>query len=269
MKKDIVIFTNGNLFAYVILKDFVEKYKSRISCVVLVSGDYKGNSGLKALYLYFKSVTLSFFLYKLFTLIIIKILKITNPSQTWDVKSLCIKNGINNLITTPNIKDVQLFNSIQQLNAEYLVSVSCPQFISKKWISLYNEKVINIHSSDLPAYAGLAPYYWVLSNNESKTATTVHYVTPKFDAGNILEKAELKIENNISVFRLFFQLSKLGSKIIIKAFEKMQQNNPGQMQDLTRYSYYSNPDLKSYRSLKRNNFKLFTFKDIKYIINNI
>jgi folate-dependent phosphoribosylglycinamide formyltransferase PurN len=266
MNKDIVIFTNGNLFAQVILNSFIQQYSHRIACVVLVTGDYKGNGGFDALYKYFKSVTFPFFIYKITTLLIIKFLKIYRPKRIWNVKSCCINNGIETILEVTNIKDESLFEKINSLNATYLISVSCPQFISKKWLEVFKYKAINIHSSDLPAYAGLAPYYWVLVNNETKTATTVHYITPKFDAGNILEKSDLKIEHHTSVFKLFYRLSQLGEKALLNAFEKLELGHNGEDQDLSKYSYYSNPDFQSYIKLKKNGFCLIKASDIKTLI---
>lgn len=269
MTKDIVIFTNGNLFAYIILKPLIEYYHQRIAGVVLVSGDYKGNSGLNALVKYFNAVTFPFFVYKIFTLILVKILRIIKPKQCWDVESFCNNYDIKTIISVPNIKSEDLYVKIKNLNATYLISVSCPQFISKKWLELFQYKAINIHSSDLPSYAGLAPYYWVLANNETKTATSVHYITPKFDAGNILMKGEISIEKNISVFKLFLELSVLGGSVLHGAFKKLEEGDEGTKQDLTKYSYYSNPDFKSYLSLIKNHYYLISLNDIKYIIKSL
>lgn len=266
MHRDIVVFTNGNLFAAIILKKFIKLYNQRISLIVIVSGDYKGNSGFNALFKYYRSVTFPFFIYKIITLLLIKILNIVYPKRIWDVKSMCQPYQDIQLINVNSIKDDGLYELVKGKKSTFLISVSCPQYISNKWLNLFNYKAINIHSSDLPAYAGLAPYYWVLANNEQQTSISVHYITSKFDAGNILEKKSLQIQKNTTVFNLFYNLSLNGEHILVRAFQKVEVNDPGENQIMSKYSYYSNPDFKSYIRLRKNGFKLIEIKDIYKLI---
>ena len=130
--KNIVIFTNGNLFSRIILDRFTKKHVSKISYVVLIAGDYHGNHGLKALIKYFKTTALRFVFFKIWTLLVIKILKIFNNNIIPDVYGLCIKYDIK-YIKVNNINEPGLFEKISVSKPQYLISVSCPQLIKEKW----------------------------------------------------------------------------------------------------------------------------------------
>ena len=62
------------------------------------------------------------------------------------------------------------------------------KILSKKFLNLYGNKVINIHPSLLPKFKGLNTYSRILKNSEIKTGCTVHYVNEKLDSGNIITK---------------------------------------------------------------------------------
>ena len=57
-----------------------------------------------------------------------------------------------------------------------------------------NKKIINIHPSLLPKYAGLNTFQRVLENKEKLTGCTVHYVNNKLDSGKIILKKKIYIE---------------------------------------------------------------------------
>ena len=69
----------------------------------------------------------------------------------------------------------------------YKISLVClagyMKILSKKFLNLYNKKIINIHPSLLPKFKGLNTFQRVIEKNEKKTGCTVHYVNEKLDGG--------------------------------------------------------------------------------------
>jgi folate-dependent phosphoribosylglycinamide formyltransferase PurN len=262
--KDIVVFTNGNLFSRIILEDFLLKYKARVSVVVIVSGDYYGNKGFKALYKFSKVTSIFYVLYKIWTILLIKILKIINKACITSVDQLCNELSIPTY-SVSDINEQKLFEQINKLAPLYLVSVSCPQLIRKKWLDLVNGRGLNIHSSLLPKYGGLAPYFWVLANNQKETGITVHYLIKGFDKGNILSQQKLQIQRGSSAFSLFLNLCIIGKRTLNEAFEKMEKGNMGTRQDISLFTYFSHPTTSAYFRLKKADYSLFKLKDFNEI----
>ncbi len=268
VKERVLLITNGNLFARIILDKFLKNYSGCILQVIIVNGDYYGNKGMKAFFNYFVKTTPIYFIYKAWTLVLIKLLKLTDSDINSSVEGICREKNIQ-FRTEPNINSESLFADMKNLKPTSIVSVSCPQLIKEKWLELVNHKAINIHSSLLPKYAGLAPYYWVLVNNESKTGTTVHYMVKGFDKGNILAQEKANIDNRTSSFSLFLHLSEIGGEILIQGFKKMICGEVGKFQDKSIQTYYSNPTFRSYLKLKSNGFSLFKLGDLKKIKNKL
>lgn len=258
------VFTNGNYFAAVILNQLLQKHKDSIK-VVLVKGDYYGNSKKKALVTALNKVPLKFIIYKVFIFFGLSLIKIFKPGD-YSVKDLCKKYNIETFecenINTLYVKEILLRNK-----ADYLVSVSCPQIVKKDILLLFNS-TINIHSSLLPKYAGLAPYFWVLNNGEKFTGTTVHYMVSKLDEGNVIVQDSLEIDPNWSMFTLFIKLSELGSICLLEGYEKMINKFEGKPQDLLSKTYYNNPtknDLNNFKNLGKHLIKLRDCLNLKSI----
>ena len=68
--------------------------------------------------------------------------------------------------------------------------------ISRRFLKLYGDKIINIHPSLLPKFKGLNTFSRILENKEQKTGCTVHHVNEKLDSGNIILKKYFYIEKN-------------------------------------------------------------------------
>ncbi len=256
----LVIITNGNHYARVILEGVLAAYAENIAGVVIITGDYKGMTGLRSLYTLSKVTTWPYLIYKIFSLLTFKLGQLLHPKHYYSLKSLTEKLNIPTMFGD-SIKSQGIFDWIKERKPNLIISVSCPQLIGKKILDLSTRGGINIHSSLLPVYAGLAPYYWALSKNESETGTTVHYMTAKFDTGNILVQKHLQIKPGISAFNLFQQLSELGRAALLEAVERALRDEIGVLQNLESRSYYSNPDLRSYKVLKRNGFYLIRLSD--------
>ncbi|MBT8375810.1 MAG: phosphoribosylglycinamide formyltransferase, partial [Bacteroidia bacterium] len=69
-----------------------------------------------------------------------------------------------------------------------------PEFI----LNEFKNKVINIHPALLPKYGGKGMYGMnvhkaIVSNNESETGITIHYVNQNYDEGKIIFQARCSV----------------------------------------------------------------------------
>lgn len=260
-KKDIVIFTNGNIFSLIILSNFLQRYQLRIFKIVIVTGDYKGRSGISAYVNYVITTSVFYVIYKYITLILIRIFKHIFHLKIANVQDLADFLKID-CVTVCSINDDSLLHLVAKSQVSYIVSVSCPQLIRGKWLSLVGNKAINIHGSRLPAFSGLAPYFWVLSNGEKSSGISVHFLTKSFDKGDLLGQELVKIEKDESCMSLFLKKSLIGSNLLIDSFERMSQGYLGIKQNFEKYSYFSHPTTRAYFRLKTNGYSLLKPKDI-------
>jgi formyltetrahydrofolate deformylase len=63
----------------------------------------------------------------------------------------------------------------------------------------YLGRIINIHHSFLPSFAGARPYHQALERGVKLIGATCHYVTPDLDAGPIIEQDTARIDHSDAV----------------------------------------------------------------------
>ena len=71
---------------------------------------------------------------------------------------------------------------------DFIVLARYMQLINKDLIYQYPNKIINIHHSFLPAFAGAKPYHAAFQRGVKIIGATSHYVTEDLDAGPIIEQ---------------------------------------------------------------------------------
>jgi len=257
----IVIITNGNYFARLILTGLFEEFRGRISRVVLITGDYKGRTGLSALQWLIRKTALPYIAYKVVQMIGVAAAQRLRLRAVLDVSALAKEYGVP-ISSFTTIRSDEAVQSVLDGSPELVVSVSCPQRIGERILSAPSCGAINIHSSLLPRYRGLAPYYWVLADNERETGTTVHYMTANFDEGNILAQAKMSIAPGESAFGLFRRLAMAGSSVLVEAARRALAGDAGMPQPVESPSYRSHPDFSSYVRLRQNGFRLMRLSEL-------
>ena len=73
-------------------------------------------------------------------------------------------------------------------NIDFIVLARYMQILSSKIIDHFPNKIINIHHSFLPAFAGAKPYHAAFARGVKIIGATSHYVTEALDAGPIIEQ---------------------------------------------------------------------------------
>lgn len=77
---------------------------------------------------------------------------------------------------------------LKKHNIDFVVLARYMQILSKDFVKQYPNKIINIHHSFLPAFAGAKPYHAAHERGVKIIGATSHYVTSELDAGPIIEQ---------------------------------------------------------------------------------
>ncbi|TVM19319.1 formyltetrahydrofolate deformylase [Oceanidesulfovibrio indonesiensis] len=76
------------------------------------------------------------------------------------------------------------------------------QILSESFVGHFPNRIINIHHSFLPAFAGADPYRQAYERGVKLIGATAHYVTPELDAGPIIEQDVTRVSHRHSVEEL-------------------------------------------------------------------
>ncbi len=88
---------------------------------------------------------------------------------------------------------------LRKYDIDFSVLARYMQILSDDFISHYPNKIINIHHSSLPAFAGAKPYESAYKRGVKIMGATAHYVTAELDAGPIIYQDVTPITHKDSI----------------------------------------------------------------------
>lgn len=88
---------------------------------------------------------------------------------------------------------------LKEYNIEFVVLARYMQILSENFIQSFEHKIINIHHSFLPAFAGAKPYHAAYERGVKIIGATAHYVTEDLDAGPIIEQNVSRVSHRNSI----------------------------------------------------------------------
>jgi len=88
---------------------------------------------------------------------------------------------------------------LQEFNVDFIVLARYMQIITPNLISMYKNRIINIHHSFLPAFPGAKPYHSAFKRGVKIIGATSHYVTEELDEGPIIEQDITRVLHSHSI----------------------------------------------------------------------
>lgn len=88
---------------------------------------------------------------------------------------------------------------LQEMNIDLIVLARYMQILTGKFLKVYPNKIINIHHSFLPAFAGGNPYQQAYDRGVKIIGATGHYVTENLDEGPIIAQDVIKISHRDTI----------------------------------------------------------------------
>jgi hypothetical protein len=149
---------------------------------------------------------------------------------------------------------------------EVLISVSSPERFDPEVLAVAPTAAINLHWALLPAYDGIAPYFWVLRNGERETGLTVHLMVPELDAGAILRQRRLEIEPEDTSLGLQLRLTAAGAEELLAAVKELPASIArARRQEREGRSSFNWPTRADVRELRRRGRRLARIRDYRHM----
>jgi formyltetrahydrofolate deformylase len=128
-------------------------------------------------------------------------------------------------ITSENKKEQEQreLELLKEKNIDFIVLARYMQILSEDFINEYPNKIINIHHSFLPAFAGAKPYHAAHDRGVKIIGATSHYVTSELDAGPIIEQGVTRCSHVDTVQNLIRKGRDLEKIILSQAVYKHLQ----------------------------------------------
>ena len=108
---------------------------------------------------------------------------------------------------------------IDAAGADLIVLARYMQILSGDFIARYPSRIINIHHSFLPAFAGARPYHQAHERGVKIIGATAHYATAELDQGPIIEQDVARVSHRDSVTELVKKGRDLEKVVLARAVD--------------------------------------------------
>ena len=120
-------------------------------------------------------------------------------------------------------QEVKQLELLKKYNIDLVILAKYMQVLSPDFLQKFN-RVINIHHSFLPAFAGARPYHRAYERGVKIIGATAHYVTQDLDEGPIIEQDVSRVSHRDDVKDLIRQGKDLERLVLSRAVRLHLQN---------------------------------------------
>ncbi|USG67657.1 methionyl-tRNA formyltransferase [Brevibacillus ruminantium] len=131
------------------------------------------------------------------------------------VKEAALRHGIP-VLQPEKIKAPEALEEVLALRPDLIVTAAYGQILPKALLDAPKHGCINVHASLLPKYRGGAPIHKAIIAGEKESGVTIMYMVEALDAGDMLSKTVIPIDERDTAGTLFEKLSAEGAKLLVK-----------------------------------------------------
>jgi len=128
---------------------------------------------------------------------------------------------------TPESKagqESRILKLLKEQRIDLIVLARYMQVLSEAFVRRYPERIINIHHSFLPAFAGARPYHHAHERGVKIIGATAHYVTAELDQGPIIDQDVVRVSHRDSVEDLVRKGRDLEKVVLARAVDLHLRN---------------------------------------------
>ncbi|MBQ6352471.1 MAG: bifunctional UDP-4-amino-4-deoxy-L-arabinose formyltransferase/UDP-glucuronic acid oxidase ArnA, partial [Lentisphaeria bacterium] len=104
-----------------------------------------------------------------------------------------------------NINHPVWINRIRAMAPDLIFSAYYRDIVKQEILDIPRCGALNLHGSLLPKYRGRVPINWAIINGETETGVTLHYMTSRPDAGDIIDQEKVAISDDDTAKSLFLK----------------------------------------------------------------
>jgi methionyl-tRNA formyltransferase len=118
------------------------------------------------------------------------------------------------VITPDDVNGPELERTVTELRPDFVFSFYFRSMIGAPLLNAARLGALNIHGSVLPKFRGRAPVNWAILHGARESGATLHYMTARADAGDIVDQLAVPILENDEAREVFEKVT-VAAEIIL------------------------------------------------------
>lgn len=132
-----------------------------------------------------------------------------------------------------------LYARVAACRPEFIFSFYYRAMLPQPLLALASRGALNVHGSLLPKFRGRAPVNWAILKGETRTGATLHYMSEKPDAGDIVGRRAVPILPDDTALDVFRKVCVAAELVLHEALPRLRNGTIEAIgQDLAAGSYF-------------------------------
>lgn len=119
----------------------------------------------------------------------------------------------------PAQSEKEIIEMIEQYHPDYIILAKFMRILSPNFVTRFAWKLINIHHSFLPAFAGANPYKKAFERGVKLIGATAHYVTDELDEGPIIAQQIIPVNHTFTTLDMVKAGREIETAVLAKALQ--------------------------------------------------
>ena len=112
-----------------------------------------------------------------------------------------------------------ILSIIEKYEVDYLVLAKFMRILSAAFVAKFTNRIINIHHSFLPAFAGASPYKQAYERGVKLIGATAHFVTNQLDEGPIIAQQIIPVTHSFTSADMVRAGKEIETAVLAKALQ--------------------------------------------------
>jgi methionyl-tRNA formyltransferase len=146
-----------------------------------------------------------------------------DPNETqWfaSVSATAVEYGLP-VVTPAEVNTLELERTVTELRPDFVFSFYFRSMIGAPLLNAARLGALNIHGSLLPHYRGRAPVNWAILHGEHQTGATLHYMTARADAGDIVDQQVVPILEDDEAREVFNKVTVAAEMVLARSLPRL------------------------------------------------
>jgi len=143
------------------------------------------------------------------------------------------------IYTPDNVNTPEWIERIRALRPDLIFSFYYRHLISERVLDFAPLGSYNMHGSLLPKYRGRAPINWAVLHGETETGASLHVMTKRADAGDIVDQEPVSIGPEETARDVFVKVTAAARRVLERQIDNLLRGAaPRRVQDETAATYF-------------------------------
>jgi len=125
------------------------------------------------------------------------------------------------IVTPEDVNTPQFERSVTELHPDFVFSFYFRSLIGAPLLNAARLGALNMHGSLLPRYRGRAPVNWAILRGERETGATLHYMTARADAGDIVDQLAVPILEDDDAREVFNKVTVAAELVLARSLPRL------------------------------------------------